>query len=95
MIRLIVTAAIAFWAIQANADEPSIPHTIKSFAKAKKLAEKKFRDHRIDFYCGCPYDEYHHVNPAPCGLVHRENPDRASRIEWEHIVPAHAFGKRT
>ena len=72
--------------------EPTIPHTIKSFSKAKKLAAKIYADHRTTFYCDCKYSKKKKVKPSSCGLVARKNKKRASRIEWEHVVPAHAFG---
>ena len=92
MIRIFAIILPILWAFPVNAVEPTIPHTIKNFAKAKKLAAKVFQDHRSTFYCKCSYNDANEINPYSCGLVPRENAERASRIEWEHIVPAHAFG---
>ncbi|MBF0399460.1 MAG: endonuclease [Magnetococcales bacterium] len=66
--------------------------SIQDFGEAKKLADKLFKDHRLTFYCGCSYDKKHRVDPTECGYTPRKNVQRGERIEWEHIVPAHAFG---
>ncbi|MEO5340515.1 MAG: endonuclease [Magnetococcus sp. MYC-9] len=65
---------------------------VRDFAEAKKLADKIFQDHRQTFYCGCDYDKHHTVDPSGCGYRPRKNAQRGERVEWEHIVPAHAFG---
>jgi deoxyribonuclease-1 len=44
-----------------------------------------------DFYCGCAY-EGKQVDWLSCGYVPRKNPERAKRIEWEHVVPAWVLG---
>lgn len=67
---------------------------IKSFRRAKKiLHEIIYRDHQITFYCGCTYNNKKEVNHGICGYSPRKNKTRAARIEWEHVVPAHRFGK--
>jgi deoxyribonuclease I len=83
---------ISFLFISPIWAEPSIPHTIQSFSKAKKLAAKIYADNRVTFYCSCKYDKKKKVKPRSCGLIARKNKKRSSRIEWEHVVPAHAFG---
>ena len=75
-----------------------------SFSKSKKvLAKSIYSDHKISFYCGCEYA----LKPKPnkpnkkkltpdwksCGYTPRKQPKRASRIEWEHVMPAHHFGQ--
>lgn len=69
--------------------------TNDSFSKAKKrLLNQVYYDHRETFYCGCPFRMDKKVifqadkfSPA---VKHRK---RADRIEFEHVVPAHAFGQ--
>jgi deoxyribonuclease-1 len=69
--------------------------TNQSFSKAKRLLlNEVYADHRLTFYCDCPYTSKERVifqadkfSPA---VKHRK---RADRIEWEHVVPAHAFGQ--
>lgn len=71
---------------------PTIPHTIPSFSKAKKLAYKVYLDHPTSFYCQCSYNNKKQVDPSQCGYIPRKNKKRGKRIEWEHVVPAYAFG---
>lgn len=67
-------------------------HGIQNFGEAKKQAKKIFKDHQQTFYCGCSYDAKHQIDPSRCGYTPRKNGERGERVEWEHIVPAHAFG---
>jgi len=69
-----------------------VPHSITSFGKAKKLAVQVYKDQSTTFYCGCDYDRKKQVGAQACGYEPRKNPKRGARIEWEHVVPAHAFG---
>jgi len=65
-----------------------------TFQAAKKAAERSiFHDYRVTFYCGCAYDQHGKVNAKSCGYKPRLSITRGSRIEWEHIVPAAAFGQ--
>lgn len=67
--------------------------TIESFNKAKKiLHDQIYADHRVTFYCGCLYDENNVIIPSDKYTPKNDN-KRANRIEWEHIVPAQAFGQ--
>jgi len=51
--------------------------------------------YQTSFYCGCDFN-YKGKKLIPdlnsCGYQVRKQQKRASRIEWEHIVPAWAFG---
>jgi len=67
-------------------------HPISSFRQAKKLATILYKDHKTTFYCGCDYTDKKLVKPGKCGYQARKNKKRGKRIEWEHVVPAHAFG---
>lgn len=73
----------------AFADHPS------SFSQAKKVAVKIYQDHPISFYCGCDI-QWKGKKGVPdleaCGYQVRKQEKRASRIEWEHVVPAWQFG---
>ena len=72
-----------------------------SFSKAKKLSMKIYSDNPVSFYCGCKYKpklkagkKSKRLTPdwSSCGYTPRKNKNRASRIEWEHVMPAHHFG---
>lgn len=67
-----------------------------SFSQSKwVLAQKVYKDHRLAFYSGCQFRAQQKLL-APdwksCGYQARKNPERAKRIEWEHVVPAWVFG---
>lgn len=66
--------------------------SIQNFGEAKKLLNKIFKNHQQTFYCGCSYDKKNQIDPSTCGYTPRKNAQRGERVEWEHIVPAHAFG---
>ena len=57
----------------------------RDFTNAKKVLPRVFRGLEEDFYCGCRY-QGKDVDWASCGFVPRKNAERASRIEWEHVV---------
>jgi len=64
-----------------------------SFDAAKAAAGKHiYYDHRITFYCGCKYNKAGVIDPTSCGYSARRSAVRGARLEWEHIVPAAAFG---
>ncbi|EFK08946.1 nuclease, EndA/NucM family [delta proteobacterium NaphS2] len=67
--------------------------TNDSFNKAKKiLLRDVYLDHRTTFYCGYPFNSQKQI--LPCGnYTPKKEGKRAHRLEWEHIVPAHAFGQ--
>ena len=69
----------------------------KSFRRSKRiLATKIYNKHRVAFYSGCTYrvrDKKLVPTFNTCGYKIRKTRTRARRIEWEHIVPAHRFGK--
>ena len=65
----------------------------QSFSKAKKiLLREVYHNHRVTFYCGCEFTPDKKVSHSN-GYVPKKKGKRARRLEWEHIVPAHAFGQ--
>jgi len=70
--------------------------TNDSFNKSKQLLHNviyKDAASRQDIYCGCKYDEKKDVDFNSCGYKPEKDNNRAHRIEWEHAVPAEAFGQ--
>lgn len=65
----------------------------RNFNSAKKVLPKIFEGMEVDFYCGCKYTGKT-VDLDSCGYVPRKNINRASRIEWEHVVPASHLGSQ-
>ncbi len=73
-----------------------------SFSKAKKIAAKLYEGHEETFYCGCKYvykGKKLVPDPSKCSYEPRipvtkngKPNSRATRIEWEHVVPAYWFG---
>lgn len=86
----IILIAISFSIILLS----SVSHAI-SFSSAKKKAVKIYEPHMIGFYSGCKINKQgKKLVPefASCGFKERKNLNRASRIEWEHVMPAYHFG---
>ncbi len=65
---------------------------IHNFREAKKILPKIHADHAKTLYCGCSYSKKT-IDLKSCGYIPHKNPKRAQRLEWEHVVPAHAFGQ--
>lgn len=67
--------------------------TIQSINKAKRaLLHQVYYDHMITFYCGCKFDQSKSITDRNGYRPSREW-KRAKRVEWEHVVPAQAFGR--
>ena len=73
-------------------------HGIRAFDEAKKELGRIYAaaGQRVDLYCGCSFlvEPGHgmRVDLQACGYVPAKDRARAERIEWEHAVPASAFG---
>ncbi|HPY42666.1 MAG TPA: endonuclease, partial [Thiolinea sp.] len=67
-----------------------------SFSQSKLvLAQKIYKNHLVGFYSSCRFHAQQKLlvsDWASCGYQARKNPERAKRIEWEHVVPAWVFG---
>ena len=67
-----------------------------NFSQAKKHLAVMYKGQmQSSFYCGCDFQyQGHKLIPDlnSCGYQVRKQAKRASRIEWEHIMPAWAFG---
>ncbi|NVK42518.1 MAG: endonuclease [Oceanospirillaceae bacterium] len=83
-----------FWALllvplSALAEQPA------SFSSAKRELAEIYSTNAVSFYCGCGFSaQGKRLSPdlKACGYQARKNANRASRIEWEHVMPAWAFG---
>ena len=65
----------------------------QSFNKAKKILLKQiYQDHRTTFYCHVPFTKDKEILSSS-KYTPKKKWKRAHRLEWEHIVPAHAFGQ--
>ena len=74
---------------------PAHADNIQTFRAAKQDLNKLYQSHPVTFYCGCNI-KFSGKKMAPdwesCGYLPRKQAERASRIEWEHVVPAWEFG---
>lgn len=69
----------------------------RSFSQAKRYLDKEVYntpEKRTTFYCGCKYDENGKIDHKSCDYKHKGSLARASKMEWEHIVPASVFGQK-
>jgi len=64
---------------------------IESFSKSKEILKKIHQESPVTFYCQCKYND-NKPNWESCGFSPKKDKKRASRIEWEHILPASHFG---
>lgn len=89
VLRSLAALGLFTLAAGASASAPT------SFYQAKKAALTIYQDHPVSFYCGCNIT-WHGKKGTPdlqgCGYQVRKQQKRASRIEWEHVVPAWQFG---
>jgi deoxyribonuclease I len=88
IVMTIVGFVLATTAVPAAAQNTRID----SFEAARKLAPQIYADRQEEFYCGCRYNGKD-VDIASCGYEPKRAAKRASRLEWEHVVPAEAFGQ--
>ncbi|AJZ91151.1 deoxyribonuclease I [Cedecea neteri] len=88
-----ISWAVAF--VAALSSLPAFSNGINSFAQAKTAGVKVNADAPGDFYCGCKIS-WQGKKGIPdlesCGYKVRKNENRATRIEWEHVMPAWQFG---
>lgn len=68
---------------------------ISSFSSSKTRLKKLYVNagYFTTFYCGSTFDEEFNLDHSRSGFHYRMNEARANRLEWEHIVPAEAFGQ--
>lgn len=66
-----------------------------SFNKSKRLLmEMQVKAGQfITFYCGSRFDADNNVYHDESGFHFKSDEERANRLEWEHVVPAQAFGQ--
>ena len=63
------------------------PHRLKNFTEAKHLALALFAEHPFTFYCGCRFNDDKEIDLSTCSYQMQGDEDRATRLEWEHVVP--------
>lgn len=92
LVSLLLFPFLAFAAPPANFDRAKV-----------LLRQQVYHDQNVngalgEFYCGCNWDwvgsSGGRIDFESCGYEVRAQPTRASRIEWEHIVPAYWLGNQ-
>ncbi len=79
--------------LASDINSPNRNTSITSFNKAKKLLlNEVYIDQDKTFYCGSTFNREKQVTHTR-GYQPRKESKRAYRLEWEHVVPAHAFGQ--
>lgn len=97
-----VLSRILFWVVSAGlavfggpaafARGPHVKRPISAFSQAKKVALRIHRENPVTIYCPCRY-EGKTIDLRSCGYEVQSDARRAARLEWEHVVPAEAFGQ--
>ncbi len=90
-IKLLALVILVFTTSFTVAETPS------SFRAAKKEAVKIYLDQKTTFYCRCDIEwkgkkGAGKPDHASCNYEVRKQLKRASRTEWEHVMPAWQFG---
>lgn len=65
---------------------------ISNFQEAKKFARSIHLEQPETLYCGCKYKDKL-IDLQSCGYTSPKMQYRSNKLEWEHIVPAEAFGQ--
>ena len=64
-----------------------------AFRPAKSILKEKVYGHKGEtFYCSCKYQKKS-IKLKTCHIKTKKYLKRKARLEWEHVVPAHAFGQ--
>lgn len=63
-----------------------------SFRKSKKVLFEIYGKSGKTFYCQCDYNNKK-ISHQSCGYQFDKHKKRSTRLEWEHVVPAEAFGQ--
>jgi deoxyribonuclease-1 len=91
IIRILTAILLSSACVFASAENI----TLSSFSGAKKKLEKHVYlsdSERVTLYCEAAFDENKNIT-LPAGFVTTKHKKRASRVEWEHVVPAENFGR--
>lgn len=67
--------------------------TVANFAQAKVHLQALYTERPRTLYTDCPYTSDKKVDYDQCHFRPKSPSRRAMRIEWEHVVPAEAFGQ--
>jgi deoxyribonuclease-1 len=77
-IRWIFSGLFLLMVLPAIAED--LPHSIRTFSEAKRLAAEVYVDRKETFYCGCGFDVKKRIDASSCGYEPRKNNKRSQRI---------------
>lgn len=97
MLALIIFSIISsslFLQAPAVAENINGNQRFESFNQVKKILEKDIVfDHRFTLYCQAPFKANKQIILPEGFQTTTSHKKRATRIEWEHVVPAENFGR--
>lgn len=90
------TTSVALGLARANqrASRPRGNVTIHAFEHAKVHLRVLYAEHPETLYSGCAFDDHLAIGCSRCSYRPRRYGPRSQRVEWEHVVPAEAFGRQ-
>lgn len=91
MSRLLLFLFASFFGVALLSGVPSAV-AARNFREAKKIAAGLHSERGLTLYCRCKWTKKA-IDLESCGLVPARDVRRAKRLEWEHVVPAEAFGQ--
>lgn len=91
LVSLFLLSSLNAWTLQ------KWPQEISKFSQAKKFLNQHLDlfEHKT-VYCSCNVEAVQRekkIDLKSCGYRVQSDLKRAKRLEWEHVVPAEAFGK--
>ncbi|WP_145840202.1 endonuclease [Marinobacter sp. P4B1] len=93
--RAMTAALLLALSLSSYADTPSSFRQAKVWAKEYVYLDRNTSDYGT-LYCGCQWrwtgESGGRIDLEGCGYEIRAQENRAKRIEWEHIMPAHSLG---
>ena len=93
LITFALISSTLFFQAPSLAENINGNQRFESFNQVKKILEKDVVfDHRFTLYCQAPFMANKQIL-LPEGFQTTSHKKRASRIEWEHVVPAENFGR--
>ena len=93
LITFALISSTLFFQATSLAENINGNQRFESFNQVKKILEKDVVfDHRFTLYCQAPFMANKQIL-LPEGFQTISHKKRASRIEWEHVVPAENFGR--
>lgn len=79
-------------ALTSSGTPPRGNERVRDFSAAKRILGELHAARGLTLYCRCRF-QGSKIDGESCGYESPRDPKRGRRREWEHVVPAHAFGQ--